>query len=56
MHNEESIPLPAHSNPFSYILRLRHGSTPAKNRRLLPHAFDPQIADVVSAAVKEYID
>ena len=23
---------------------------------ILPHAFDPQIADVVSAAVKEYID
>ena len=26
------------------------------DNNILPHAFDPQIADVVSAAVKEYID
>ena len=35
------------------------GLVPAEelsDTNILPHAFDPQIADVVSAAVKEYID
>ena len=57
-------PLEGHSTHITSEMKLAAahaiaGLVPAEelsDTNILPHAFDPQIADVVSAAVKEYID